>query len=267
MLRGHATYSRSARALALVAALVASALAAGCARVGAPGGGPADTIAPEVISTEPVDGVVGVPRDTGVRLQFSEPMNRVSVERAFSVEPEVELKNLRWDGETLVARPESELPDSTTLTVTIAESAADHHGVALEAPFVLMFSTGASLDTGIIGGAVSRFGEGVPGAIVWACRGEAVPDSGVIRGCRYATTTGSGGEFRITGVAASERPYSVLAFIDTDEDNVYTVGTEAGRVAETAARIDTVGATATGIRIELSEDLENVVPPENGEEE
>jgi uncharacterized membrane protein len=88
-----------------------------------------------------------------------------------------------------------------------------------------------------------------------------------MRECRYATTTRGDGSFRISGVAAGDRPYTVLAFIDTDGDNVYTVGTETGRVAETAAVIDTVGAAATGIRIELSGDLEAPAPAESGEEE
>jgi hypothetical protein len=260
MLRGPDKTLPSARAFALVAALAASALAVGCARVGQPGGGPADTTAPEVVSTEPADGAVGVPRDTTVRLHFSEDMDHVSVERAFSIEPEVELKNLRWDGEALVVRPSVGLPDSTTLTVRVAESATDHHGVALEAPFALMFSTGSSLDTGVIDGVVSMLGEDVPGAVVWACRRDVVTDGPAVRACRYATTTGPDGSFRISGVAASERPYTVLAFIDSDGDNVYTVGEETGRVAETAARIDTVGAAASGIRIELSDDLSDGLP-------
>ena len=89
---------------ALLAGLALALAAAGCARVGPPGGGPEDTTPPEIVSTEPADGATEVTRDASLRLVFSEDMDRVSAERAFSVEPGLEFRNLRWDGDVLVAR-------------------------------------------------------------------------------------------------------------------------------------------------------------------
>jgi len=248
--------------LALCAALIT-----GCARVGPPTGGPEDSAPPEVEATVPVDLSTSVALDTEIRIEFNEEMSRVAVERGFSLQPVVELKNFRWDGYALVARPTIDLPDSTTFTVRIEESAADYHGVALEAPFVLMFSTGGTVDTGVISGTVSLLGEGLPEATVWACRRSVTTDGGIVRACRYSALTDIDGAFRISGVAASERPYTLLAFIDTDQDNVYTVHEESGRISETAAIIEIPGATASGIRIELSDDLEGGLPASDGEEE
>ena len=54
--------------------------------------------------------------------------------------------------------------------------------------------------------------------------------------------------------------YGVNPFVDTDEDNVYTVHEEAGRLAEAAAIIDGPNATAPDIQIELGDGLEEGIP-------
>ena len=249
------------RGRAHVAALALGlVLVSGCARVGSPPGGPADTTPPVVVRTVPENSATGVGRDAEIVMEFSEEMNRRSVEHGFSIEPDVKLKNLKWDGTALVAAPVAELPDSTTFIVGLAVSAEDYHGVAMETPFILTFSTGPTLDTGIISGAVTLLGSGVAGATVWACRPPVTTDSGVIRACRYATLTASDGTFRFVGIAASERPYVLLAFVDADEDNVYSVHEETGRIAAAAAIIDGPDATAPGIQIELGGDLEGGMP-------
>lgn len=253
--------------VAVFAAALAAVLAAGCARVGPPTGGPADSTPPEVTATEPADGATGVGRDTEIRIEFSEDMARVAVERGFSIEPDVDLRNLRWEGHTLIALPDGDLPDSTTFTVRIADSVQDYHGVAMETPLALMFTTGGTLDRGIISGAVSMSGEGVAGATVWACRRGVTAEDGVVQRCRYAATTDRDGTFTISGVAASERPYTLLAFIDSDGDDVYTVREEAGRIADTAALIDGSYTPATGIQIELADALEGDAPEGAWEEE
>lgn len=246
---------------------LALVLISGCARVGPPGGGLADTTPPVVVLTVPENAAIEVGRDTEIRIAFSEEMNRRSVERGFSIEPAVKLRNLRWDGAVLVATPVAELPDSTTFVVGLAESAEDYHGVAMETPLVLMFSTGGTLDTGVISGAVTMSGDGVAGATVWACRRSVTTDGGVIRACRYATLTAPDGTFRFAGVAVSDRPYVLLAFIDTNEDNVYSVREETGRIADVAAVIDGPDATATGIQIVLADSIEEETPAITREEE
>ncbi|MFH1690191.1 MAG: Ig-like domain-containing protein [Candidatus Eisenbacteria bacterium] len=265
---GSARMAVPVRTVGLLTALVAAAgLMVGCARVGPPTGGPADSTPPEVTATVPESGATGVGRDIEIRLAFSEEMTRVAVERGFSIEPGVDLKNLRWDGHTLVARPASELPDSTTFTVRVADSVEDYHGVAMETPFVLVFSTGGTLDTGVISGAVSMFGEAVAGATVWACLRAVTTEGGIVGSCRYAALTDTDGRFLISGVAASERPYVLLAFIDSDDDDVYSVREETGRIADAAALIDGADAVAAGIQIELADGLEGDAPAGAWEEE
>ena len=255
---GHARFPALAVALVLVS---------GCARVGPPPGGPSDNTPPVIVLTVPENAATGVGRYGEIRIEFSEEMNRRSVERGFSIEPDVELRNLRWDGAALVVTPVAELPDSTTFVVGLAESAEDYHGVAMETPLVLTFSTGLTLHTGVISGAVTLMGDGVAGATVWACRPPVTSDDGIIRVCRYATLTASDGTFRFVGVAASERPYVLLAFVDKDGDNVYTVHEETGRLADAAAIIDGPDAVAPGIQIELTDGLDEGMPAITREKE
>jgi len=243
------------------------ALLTGCARVGAPTGGPEDNTPPTVTATVPEDGATNVDPGTEIRIEFSEEMSRVAAERAFSIEPEVALKNLRWEGSALVARPVDGLPDSITFNVRIAETASDYHGVALASPFALLFSTGGSLDSGLIGGSVIMQGEGLAGVTVWACQRPLNTDGGVITRCGYAAITRDDGTFRIPGVAIAEQPYTLLAFIDGDEDGVYTIHEETGRIADVAALIDRAGAVAAGIQIDMSERPEDGLSPEAVEEE
>ena len=249
------------------AVLLALALLAGCARVGPPTGGPEDSTPPEVVTTVPAEDATNVGLDTEIRIEFSEEMSRVATERAFSIEPGVALRNLRWEGPTMVAQPVDGLPDSTTFTVQIAEGASDYHGVALSSAFALLFSTGESLDSGLISGTVTMQEEGLAGVTVWACQRPLTAEDGVITPCAHAATTRADGTFRIPGVAISEQPYQLLAFIDENEDDVYSVRLETGRIADVAALIDRAGAVAEGIQIDLSYDPEDGLSSGAGEEE
>ena len=251
----------------LLALALALALLAGCARVGPPTGGPEDSTPPDIVATVPAEGATSVGLDTEIRIEFSEEMARVAAERAFSIEPDVALRNLRWEGSTMVARPVDGLPDSTTFTVRVAEGASDYHGVTLVSAFALLFSTGESLDSGLISGTVTMQGEGLAGATVWACQRPLTAEDGVIRPCDRAATTRGDGTFRIPGVAISEQPYRLLAFIDENEDDIYSVRLETGRIADVAALIDRAGAVAEGIQIDLSHDPEDGLSSGAGEEE
>lgn len=242
------------RELPTTALLAASiVLCTGCARTGPPGGGPPDSTPPVVEATLPADGETRVDASAEIRITFSEEMDRVSVERAFSITPSVGLRNFTWDGASIAARPADALPDSTTFSVGVAETAQDYHGVAMETPLTFSFSTGETIDTGSISGLVVSAGEPVAGATVWACRSTPRPDgTGKIRSCTYQDRTEANGTFFIGGVRASETPYTLFAFVDLDGDGVCSVDTENGQIGNERAAIGEYGDEATGIVIDLT---------------
>jgi len=90
---------------------------------------------------------------TTVSVKFSEPMNKNSVESAFSILPEVN-GSFSWDGDTLIFTPSSPLENVTTYTVVISDNAMSETGVHLEITTVWSFTTeGGALEHGVGSGA------------------------------------------------------------------------------------------------------------------
>ena len=128
-----------------LAVLLSAAALAGCARPGPPPGGPADTTPPTVVRTVPADGEVWVDPSTVIEVEFSEEMDRQSVERAFALTESLALRNLHWRGRVLLAEPVDALKDTATFFVRVSESAKDYHGVRLASAFSFAFATGGAI--------------------------------------------------------------------------------------------------------------------------
>ncbi len=252
--RGKARGDASVRNALIVATLCLVAF--GCARVAPPPGGPQDTTPPEVVSTFPEDGEVGVDRKTPIRIDFSEEMSRESVERAFEITPAVGLRNFRWSGETVLTEPLEEFLDSTTFIVRIGPGARDYHNVAIEAPYSFAFSTGVAIDDGTIAGIVLYRDEPVGDAVVWACQGPVEPDSlDVVAPCGYTSGTRADGTFTIRHVRIAGDPYDVVAFIDLDRDGRFKTTDESGWVVVNAAYVQAPGDSVGGIEVQLKDPI------------
>ncbi len=255
------------RSIRVGVAIIAAAALWGCARAGLPLGGPADTTPPEVVSSLPSAGSLLVQLSAVIEVDFSEEMERRSVEKAFSVTPDLEFRNLRWHGTTLEARPAAGFSDSTTYIVRVGEAAKDFHGVAMGAPFEFAFSTGEVIDDAWIGGRVILMGETVSGATIWACRHVPQPDSsGAYSRCGYEALTAEGGEFLIAHVRPSDEPYSILAFIDMDLDGLYVPGEETGGIFESGVLVSASGDSIGDLDLPLELPLVEEEPPHDATE-
>ena len=239
------------RALALLACALVG-LSGSCAKPGPPGGGPADTEPPFVVATTPAAGAVSVDRGVSVEIEFSEDMDRQSVERMVSSSPDLAFGRVRWDGRTLRLTPEEALPESRTFVFEVGAAAQDYHGVTMAATHAFAFSTGATLDRGIIEGAVSSGGDPAPRATVWACLDAAEPDtSGLMHPCGYTTSTDQEGVFRFQNVAPSTTAYTIQAFNDADSDRRYAVARETGGTLADAALVEAQSDSVTGLVIQI----------------
>lgn len=142
--------------------LFAASIAYSCATPSAPTGGPRDEEGPEIIRTEPETGTVNFDGDKIV-LHFSEFVERRSLTEALTVEPDVGLVyGLDWGRKSVAIEFDNELPDLTTLIVTVGSDFSDLNSNNLASPYKVAVSTGPEIDEGKLTGNVldARTGDG-----------------------------------------------------------------------------------------------------------
>ncbi len=127
-------------------------LASGCATPIRPSGGPVDSVPPALISSQPANGDVNVEADRVV-LEFSERLDASSASRAVSVAPAFDTPpQVRARGRSLeIVFPDS-LREETTYVISLGSELRDEHGIALQRPIAMAFTTGDVLDRGRISG-------------------------------------------------------------------------------------------------------------------
>ncbi|MFB6099449.1 MAG: Ig-like domain-containing protein [Salinibacter sp.] len=145
--------------IALVGVLLVS-----CANPVPPSGGPRDRRPPSVVRTHPARDTVNVSTSTErLRIEFSEYIERTSLPQALSVTPTFEQQpQFSWSGRTVEISFPSSLRDSTTYIFSFSTDLTDAHGVSLENPLTVAFSTGPRINQGQIQGRVVNKGTGAP---------------------------------------------------------------------------------------------------------
>ncbi len=90
-----------------------------------------DTTPPTIEYKDPVHREAKVSVETYIGVAFSEPMDKASVESAFTLNPPVE-GTKRWSGNMMIIYPSDDLTYSTKYTVTIDNKAQDLSGNSLK---------------------------------------------------------------------------------------------------------------------------------------
>lgn len=220
----------------VVWALGAAILAGGCAKRGMPPGGPEDRTAPVVNAISPARGEVGVDTRSEIRIVFSEPMKRRTVETAVVVSPPCRWLKRHWEEETYILVPADGLRADATYLVSVGAGAQDRHGVKMEETYVAGFATGQTIEAGVIAGRVYWKGLATEQAIVGVFDAAEAAGSSGFPGATplYITLTGAGGRYEIPYVATG-KTYRVIAFLDknlnTEYDEDETVGCSGGETA------------------------------------
>lgn len=189
-----------------------------CASQAPPPGGPPDRTPPEVAQTWPASDATRVPPDSGVRIRFSEAMDRRSAEASFFLSPAPQggLK-FRWRGDEMEARPSQGLHPGRTYLVSVGTGSRDQAGNPLRASFTFAFSTGDLLHRGEVRGRVLPLDRGRSQVYVvaYALTGESDPDP-ASDAPDYTTQAASDGAFRFPRLSPGR--YRVFAFEDRDRD-------------------------------------------------
>jgi len=209
------------------AVLAALILFVSCARQMAPPGGPADMRAPYVIETYPTNDSVGVDVETVVRIQFSESMDRRSVEDAIFISPQsAQLPKFRWRGDGVEIRFVEGLRKDRTYVVTVGQASSDEWRNRMLASHTFRFSTGNAINQGELWGRVVRSKEQTGQAFAWLYDLDVVPEPNLPNDVApYVTQPDADGHFHFSGLGAGV--YRVFVFIDADQNQTYTPGRDA----------------------------------------
>lgn len=189
-----------------------------CAVPVPPTGGPPDQTPPSLVTSTPENGTT-LFSGTELHFEFDEAVDTRSFTSAFSISPDIAgIPQITGSGKNLrVQLPAPPRPE-TTYIVTLESTLRDAHGVVLERPITIAFSTGAQIDKAQMSGKVVHQADGkdANGIDVFAF---ANSDSNTLsQQPLYRTQTGKDGTFAFRSVAKQD--YYVVAVADRNRNRL-----------------------------------------------
>ena len=205
-------------------------LLASCAGQAPPPGGPEDRIPPEIISSSPAPYATYY-TERMIVLEFSEYVDRRSLEGAIFISPNVGALEFDWSGREVEITFADSLRPKTTYVVTVGTDVVDLRNRNRMASAVsLAFSSGSEIDPGAITGVVYPESKNAAksGVLVTAYRLDGLDaDTLNPRWTKpdYATQTGEAGEFALRHLRLGR--YRLLALRDEYGNLLYDPQTDA----------------------------------------
>ena len=205
--------------LKTLAILLISLFAGACAVDRPPTGGPPDNAPLAVIASNPEPGTVNVSPST-IRLEFNRFVTSSALAQAIHFSPAIKRYQLLVRGREAEIRIYSPLEPGRTYTLTLKRSLKSYYGNELATSWSLPFSTGPTIDTGMIEGKVWSH-QLAPASnvtiLAYAQRAaESAPPDNLPATPDYLTQTDPAGNFRFESLAPGS--YRVVALRDTDNN-------------------------------------------------
>ena len=238
--------SRARRAAGAAALLL---VVAGCARQGAPSGGPPDLVPPRVVSCAPDSGSARVPLDARLSLTFSEGMEPRATSEAVSLAPRVGIRQRRWSGRELTLVLEDSMRANQTYTLFVGPSARDRHGNPMTSGFTLVFSTADSFPPGVLEGSIEALGFAAAGTYLWCYGAGRTPDSTAIDFDALGLADEQG-NFRIPGLPVPGS-YRLWAFADLNRNRSFEPDRDVLAPADTAVELTAEHPVARGLMVRV----------------
>ncbi len=214
-----------ARLLLLI--LIVFVMFLSCAHQVGPSGGPKDEVPPTIIRSVPEPGTLNHPGKRKIILYFSEWVDMRSVKKSATVFPTLtEGFKVTVGGRRVEISPETFFAESTTYHIGINTELTDLHGVSVGTPYNFFFSTGPTLDSGVVTGCVidTEKKGGQPKVALYRCEEDSVHDTAFLQLPSYLIQTDSVGLFEFEHIRRGT--YILLAFNDDDNDNRISPGKE-----------------------------------------
>lgn len=222
---------------------LASLLALGsCAAISSPQGGPRDKTPPRLVATSPDSAARNV-KQQFIRLTFSEPIQVKDLTKNLLITPQLAPDNsysLLADRDYVTLRFKKPLEANTTYSFNFRNAIVDANE-SLPAKYqALSFSTGASLDSGVVRGNVVDLLTGRPAADVVVGLFRTTDTVGVRRGQPYyLTRTDDKGQFKVNFIRTAT--YNTYAWVDKNNNSRFDDGEKIGYLPGPLAVSDTTG--------------------------
>lgn len=170
-----------------------------CAGQVAPTGGPPDRVSPGIVRTIPDSNAVHVATNE-ILLEFDEYVDRRSVEESIFISPDLGDLQFDWSGREVTITYAQPLRPLTTYVVNVGTDVVDlRERNRMSSGFTLAFSTGDSIDQGMIAGQV--YDARPEGVMVFAYRLDRI-ERDTLNPCRakpdFIMQTGQQGRFRLS---------------------------------------------------------------------
>ncbi len=244
--------------------VVASIFAAvACASPGTPPGGPADTQAPQLVRVAPDSGRTNV-RPREVVFEFDEVVNErpagaTSLNALFLISPRNGDIEADWHRGSVSVRPGRGFKANTTYTISMLPGMSDLRGNTRNTGASTVFSTGSSLASSRLGGALFNWTEArvIPRGLIEA---RPIADTATV----YVTTADSAGKFLFRNIPPAT--YRVRGISDDNTnrgldprepyDTVIVTLADSARVQLLAFVHDSTGSRLSSVSVRDSVTLE-----------
>jgi hypothetical protein len=195
-----------------------------CAHQVTPTGGPDDTTGPSLDVSIPGQESVNFPKKGKIIITFSEWISQKS-DRGVSIFPPVKA-SIKVKQNRIEITPQTDLADSTTYHIAINSQLQDLHNNAIRQPFSLTFSTGPTLDSGILKGCVlDPTKKTLQPKIALFRKDHLTKDTGFGGTPDFLQQTDSLGHFELKNLHPGQ--FYVAAYVDINNDNRIQPLTEA----------------------------------------
>ncbi|HTY00156.1 MAG TPA: Ig-like domain-containing protein [Bacteroidota bacterium] len=237
----------------VLSSIVLSMLLLDCAGQIEPGGGPVDTVPPQVLRTDPDSAATRVTAPS-VELEFSKYVDRLSVQQSIFVSPYPGQLEYDWSGKSVRITFSDSLRKNTTYVVNVGTDVKDlHAGNRMAHGFTLAFSTGDSIDKGSISGRV--IDDRAEGVMLFAYRLDGMnPDTLDPTHTKpdYIQQTGKDGTFELSHLSFGT--YRVLAVRDEYRNLVYDRQVDEFGVWRTDLTLSGLHPSTTDLRYRLTKE-------------
>lgn len=197
----------------------------GCANPLPPSGGPKDSEPPSIIRTIPIDRTLSF-SEKSILIEFSEYVDRAKAVQSIMLSPSIPFE-ASWSGKELELEFTEPLQKNITYALTIGTDYSDFAGNKPSQSHTIIFSSGNTLDSGIISGNV--FGKSTGAFVFLLPIIDTMQFNPSLRSTMYKTQIGSNGQFSFN--ALSNGIYRIYAIQDMFKDGLYDIGTDGYGIA------------------------------------